>query len=308
MGELVGMEGRLGAPWVVAVVPGVPGDGAVAAAAADLHRALARLGIPALLAGGAGDPRLAEAGAPAPWRMAVWADGAEVVGPGPGQQPVRVPLDRAVGHLVRQLAVIRPYTAADIPALIRLQEACFPPPYPQEQLWTREQLLSHIARFPEGALCAEVCGQIVASGTTLIVRLDPDHLQHTWSEITGDGYLTPHNPQGDTLYGVDLCVHPDWRGFGIARLIYAARFDLVRRLGLRRFCAAGRMPGYHRYADRMTPEEYVAKVVAGELTDPTLTPQLRSGLRPVAVLHGYIPDAESRDCALLMEWRNPDIP
>jgi len=34
-----------------------------------------------------------------------------------------------------------------------------------------------------------------------------------------------------------------------------------------------------------------------------ITPQLRAGLIPGALLHDYIPDEESANCALLMEWR-----
>ena len=68
------------------------------------------------------------------------------------------------------------------------------------------------------------------------------------------------------------------------------------------------MSGYHRHAERLSPEEYAAAVIAGTLADPVLTPQLRAGLTPVAVVRGYLPDAEARDCALLMEWRNPDLP
>lgn len=302
------------APFAVAVIPADAGDPAQRAAAEAIYADLAARGIRAVL-----DDRPERAGAKFrdaellgfPWRVVIGARGlaegvAEVTGRESGESH-RVPLEKAVAHVARALVTIRPYTLADIPALIRLQEECFPPPYPAEQLWNADQLRSHIERFPEGALCAEVDGRIVASGTCLIVRLDPDHPEHTWSEITGDGYITPHDPRGDTLYGVDLCVHPAYRGFGIARLIYAARFALVRRLGLKRFCAGGRMPGYHRYADQMTAEEYVRRVVAGELADPTLTPQLRSGMRAVAVLHGYIPDEESRDHALLLEWTNPEV-
>jgi GNAT superfamily N-acetyltransferase len=198
---------------------------------------------------------------------------------------------------------VRPYTLADWDALFRIQRECFPPPYPEEQLWSREQIASHVRLFPEGALCAEVDGEVVGSCTSLIIRFDPDHPQHTWSEVTGDGYITPHDPQGDTLYGVDMAVRPDYRGKGVARAMYEARYDLVRRLGLTRFMAAGRMPGYHRHADRLTPEAYAAEVVAGRLVDPVITPQLKAGLKPVCVVHDYLPDEESRNCALLLEWR-----
>lgn len=203
--------------------------------------------------------------------------------------------------------IIRPYTEHDIPALRAVQRACFPPPYPEEQLWTEEQLRSHIRIFPRGALCAQVGDRIVGSCTSLIIRFDPEHPDHTWDEVADGGFIRTHRPDGDTLYGIDMAVIPEFRGRGVARAMYQARFRLVRELRLKRFVAAGRMPGYAQAANRMTPETYAAKVAAGELTDPVLTPQLKAGLRPVKVIRGYITDAESLDCALLMEWPNPDL-
>mgnify|MGYP001386529230 CR=1 FL=1 len=198
---------------------------------------------------------------------------------------------------------VRPYTLADWDALFRIQRECFPPPYPVEQLWSREQIESHVRLFPEGALCAEVSGEVVGSATALIIAFDPAHPQHSWSEVTGDGYITPHNPAGDTLYGVDMAVRPDFRGQGVARAMYQARYDLVRRLGLTRFLAGGRMPGYHRFAAQLTPDQYAAEVVAGRIADPVITPQLKAGLKPVCVVRDYLPDEESGNNALLLEWR-----
>jgi len=203
--------------------------------------------------------------------------------------------------------VVRPYTREDIPALIEVQRECFPPPYPEEQLWTPEQLESHIQHFPEGALCAEIAGVLAGSCTSLIIAFDPEHPHHTWAHVADDGYIRNHNSAGDSLYGIDMAVRPAFRGRGVAKKMYQARFDLVRRLGLKRFLAAGRMPGYGAYAASMSPEAYAKKVVAGELVDPVITPQLRAGLRPVTVIRDYIPDEESRNCALLLEWPNPDL-
>ena len=42
-------------------------------------------------------------------------------------------------------AVIRNYGEADFEALINIQRECFPPPFPDELLWNREQLSSHLA-------------------------------------------------------------------------------------------------------------------------------------------------------------------
>jgi GNAT superfamily N-acetyltransferase len=196
---------------------------------------------------------------------------------------------------------VRSYTTADTLALRAIQAACFPPPYPPEQWWSAEQIASHVRIFPEGALCACDAGTPIASATALIVGAAALAGAHTWAGISADGWLTTHDRRGDTLYGVDIAVLPAYRGRGAARALYQARFDLVRRLGLRRFLAASRISGWshHRH---LAPQAYVAEVLAGRLADPVVTPQLRAGLRPGALLHGYLSDAESGDCALLMEW------
>jgi ribosomal protein S18 acetylase RimI-like enzyme len=197
---------------------------------------------------------------------------------------------------------IRPYTLSDFDALIRIQSACFPPPFPSELWWNREQIATHIKLFPAGALCAEFNGEIVGSATAHILQWDENQPAHNWSEASDDGYLRNHNPQGNTLYGVDVAVHPAYRGRGIARAFYRARYQLVRDLQLKRFLAGSRLSGYRAYRDKLTPEAYADAVCRGELNDPVVTPQLRAGLVPVRVVRHYLTDEESCDNALLMKW------
>ena len=187
---------------------------------------------------------------------------------------------------------IRSYGAEDHEQLVAIQRACFPPPFPAELLWTAEQIACHARVFAAGALCAEVAGLLVGSATAHVLRWDPGH----------------PDPAGDTLYGVDIAVLPAWRGRGVARVLYQARYDLVRRLRLRRFLAGSRLAGYHHHQQWLSPEAYADAVVAGRLQDPVITPQLRAGLLPVRVVRGYLPDAEAADCALLMQYPNPEIP
>ena len=54
-------------------------------------------------------------------------------------------------------------------------------------------------------------------------------------------------------------------------------------------------------------EEYLARVVRGELADPTLTPQLRSGFVVRDILWHYLDDAEHGAEASLIVWENPDL-
>lgn len=202
---------------------------------------------------------------------------------------------------------IRPYTMADLAGLLVIQRECFPPPFPPELWWQPEQIASHVRVFPSGALCAEDDGELVASATAHILRWDPRGPDHTWSAASDHGFLRNHDPRGNTLYGVDVAVRPAWRGHGVARALYQARFALVRTLGLERFLAGSRLSGYRAQHRHMSPEQYADAVVRGELDDPVITPQLRAGLHPLRVVRDYLPDEESCDHALLMEWRNPDL-
>jgi GNAT superfamily N-acetyltransferase len=205
------------------------------------------------------------------------------------------------------MVTIRSYLASDADALIAIQRQCFPPPYPESLHWTREQIASHVRHFPDGALCAVGDGQLVGSCTANRITFDPAHPRHTWAEAAADGWLSNCDPAGDTLYGVDIAVVPAWRGRGVARLFYETRYALVRRLGLKRFLAASRLAGLHRHP-ALEPETYAEQVIAEKLVDPVITPQLRAGLRPLTVVRDYLSDLESRNCALLMEWRNPELP
>ncbi len=197
---------------------------------------------------------------------------------------------------------IRPYSIDDYDALVRIQCACFPPPFPAELWWKREQIKTHGEIFPQGALCAELDGKLVGSATAHILQWEPDEPVHTWSEASDDGYLRNHNPHGNTLYGVDIAVLPNCRGQGIARAMYQARYQLVRDLGLKRFLAGSRLAGYKLHHKTMTPEVYAYAVCRGALIDPVITPQLRAGLKPLSVVHDYLPDDESLNNALLMAW------
>lgn len=202
-------------------------------------------------------------------------------------------------------AVIRNYREADFEALIDIQRECFPPPFPSELWWTKEQLASHVSRFPEGAICVEAGGKLVGSMTSLIIKYDPAEAHHTWAETTGDGWITTHDPHGDTLYIVDVCVRPSFRQYGFGRAMTFALYHLVIQKKLKRLLGGGRMSGYGRVAHQMSAEEYAQEVVAGRMKDPVITFMLRCGRTPVRVAANYLEDEESRNYALLMEWRNP---
>jgi|SRR5579859_6207591 len=174
--------------------------------------------------------------------------------------------------------------------LAELQPVSFPTLHPAEYLRI-EHFLNHARLFPEGQFVALVDGEIVGSTSTMRIDFDFDNPQHSFLDIIDHGWLSGHNPRGAWLYGADMNVHPEYRRLGIGRKLYEARTALVEKLNLCGQIAGGMLPGYAKHADRMSAVEYCHKVVAGELTDPTLTAQLKNGFRFVEVLHDYFVNA-----------------
>jgi ribosomal protein S18 acetylase RimI-like enzyme len=202
-------------------------------------------------------------------------------------------------------AVIRTYTEQDFDGLIRIQQECFPPPFPSELWWNKEQLANHVKLFPQGAICVEIEGRPVASITGLRVSFDPAHADHTWEAITDSGYIRNHDPNGNALYIVDISVVPEYRKLGLGKWMMLSMYEVVVQLKIERLLGGGRLPGYHRHADTMSAEEYTQAVLEGRLKDPVMTFLLRCGRTPVKLVSGYLEDEESRNYAMLMEWKNP---
>jgi GNAT superfamily N-acetyltransferase len=182
--------------------------------------------------------------------------------------------------------VISPTAPADAETLAMLQRVVFPTLHPAEYL-TAAQYLNHLRVFPEGQFVARLHGRAVGSTSTLRIHFDFHHLQHNFMDVCDNGWLNNHDPEGDWLYGIDVGVHPAFQRRGIGSKLYAERTRLVERLNLRGQITGGMLPGYPAHAHCMSALDYCLKVVRGELTDPTLSAQLKNGFRFVQVLPDY---------------------
>ncbi len=199
--------------------------------------------------------------------------------------------------------VTRPLKMDDFDQLVDLQLKCFAGMKP----WAREQLESQLSVFPDGQICIEYNGKLVASSSSLIIDFDIYERRHSWKEIADDGYIRNHDPNGDTLYGIEIMVHPDFRGMKLARRLYEARKQLCRERNLMRIVIGGRISGYAKYQKKMTARQYVEKVMNKSIYDPVLTVQLANGFVLKRIIENYFPaDAESAGFATLLEWTNID--
>jgi predicted amidohydrolase/GNAT superfamily N-acetyltransferase len=174
-----------------------------------------------------------------------------------------------------------------------------------EGAWSADEFSALLRKFPEGQIGIEDNGRLVAAALAIIVQYSDFGDRHTYSKITGQGRFDTHNPDGDTLYGVDVFVDPEYRSLRLGRRLYDARKELCENLNLRAMVAGGRIPGYASYANEMTPAKYVEKVRNKELVDPILTFQLSNEFYVRKIIRGYLPyDSESKAYATLLEWIN----
>jgi predicted amidohydrolase/GNAT superfamily N-acetyltransferase len=147
----------------------------------------------------------------------------------------------------------------------------------------------------------------VASAAQLVVHEDDYDDWSDWNKVSDKGLIRNHDHEGDTLYGIEMQVHPDARGRKLSRRLYDWRKDLARDMNLRRLVIGGRIPGYKNHADSMTPAQYVEAVRAKTLYDTVLTSQPSNGFAMREIIAEYLPgDEDSAGFATFLEWTNLD--
>ena len=171
--------------------------------------------------------------------------------------------------------------------------------------WEKNLIDKLVNIFPDGQFCVEVDDKVVACALAIRVNYADFGDNHTFEEITGEYTFDTHTNKGDWLYGIEVFVHPDYRDLRLGRRLYDSRKELCEQLNLKGILAGGRIPNYRKYADELSPREFIARVKQKDIYDPTLTFQLSNDFHVKKVLRGYLPgDTESKEYATLLEWNN----
>src|SRR5262249_52291707 len=176
--------------------------------------------------------------------------------------------------------------------------------------YTLEELEDHRQVFPQGQFVAIDDRHAVAGvHLTLRLRMLDFHMDDSWDILTSSGTFLDHNPDGPTLYGADIMVHPGHQHHGLGHALTDQARLLVQELGLWRMVGASRLPGYAQHAPTVKIEEYVEMVVSGRLFDPVLSLHIKDGWTVVKPIHGYLQhDEDSAGWAEVIQWVNPACP
>jgi predicted amidohydrolase/GNAT superfamily N-acetyltransferase len=171
--------------------------------------------------------------------------------------------------------------------------------------WNEAHIKKLIRKFPEGQVAIKIDGELAGCALSIMVDFDKFNLKHTYKEITGNYTFDTHDDKGDFLYGIDIFIRPKYRGLRLGRRLYDYRKELCERLNLKGVLFGGRIPNFHKFANEITPKEYIEKVRKKEIHDPVFNFQMSNDFHPKAILKGYLEgDSESNEYAVLLEWRN----
>lgn len=193
--------------------------------------------------------------------------------------------------------IVRRSEARFADQLEALQRKVFPR-IASSEIITARHYRRHLDVFPEGQFIGLDGDRVVASTSSMrcSLRTDP----HTYLAISDNLWIGTHDPNGPWLYGLDLMIDPDYRGRGIARLLYRARQALVNELGLAGQYTVGMLNGYEAYQKQMSLDQYYEAVVAGRLDDPTIGLQLRIGFEARGLVRDYLDDPTCGNAGVLL--------
>lgn len=178
-------------------------------------------------------------------------------------------------------------------------------PEMENSYWKEEQIEKLLHIFPQGQLVIVVDGKVVGSALSLILDEDVVDKNHDYKKITGNFTFSTHNDNGEILYGIDVFIHPNYRGLRLGRRLYDARKELCEQLNLKSIVFAGRIPSYSKHAAEFTPKEYIEKIKKKELHDPVLSFQLSNDFHVMRIMKNYLEgDKNSKEFAVLLEWNN----
>ncbi|MBI5356128.1 GNAT family N-acetyltransferase [Candidatus Collierbacteria bacterium] len=150
---------------------------------------------------------------------------------------------KMVNSLINHLA------DSDLEEIVRVEKNTWPADW-QAPI---EKFKARIAKFPQGAIGVFENGNLVGVSTSMRINFDPNttsDYHKTWDQITGDGFIATHEPDGNTLYVVSVGVQKESQGNGYGQRLVAKQFELAKNLGCECLMLGARLPKFRESLSR----------------------------------------------------------
>ena len=102
-----------------------------------------------------------------------------------------------------------------------------------DDYWSAAEIKTLVKKFPDGQFCIVIDNKIAGCALSIIVDYDKFDDNHTYDDIIGGENFSTHTKNGDVLYGIDVFIHPEYRGKRLGRRLYEARKELCEQLNLK---------------------------------------------------------------------------
>lgn len=180
--------------------------------------------------------------------------------------------------------------------------------YPNMPDYSEEIISAQITHFPLGHFVAVYDDVICGYCASIRVSGEKALKKHTWREITGGGYGSTNDNNGEYLYGYEVCVDPERRKLRIGQRFYNERKKLCRFLRLKGIIFVGRLPRLKtKIKETGTAEKYLELAKNKVIRDPILSFQIRNGFEVIDLIENYLPaDKESLGYGCHLIWKNPE--
>ena len=197
---------------------------------------------------------------------------------------------------------IRNAEIKDLDEIVKLENQI----WPEGTRANKEKFESRLKIFPQGFFLALKNGKLIGTSTSEIIFYNPKNPPTSWENITNNGYIKNHNPNGNALYVVSIVAVS--RSGGGSALINAQK-NLTQKLNLEYLVLGARIPGYNKYCKEngeISIKNYIKlKRSDGELLDPELRFYTRNELNLVKINPNNMKnDKESRNYGAIMVWKN----
>lgn len=212
-------------------------------------------------------------------------------------------------------AIVKQLTPNDLDEIVHVEKAT----WPKDWQAPAEKFAARIEKFPQGVFGIFENSDLVGVTTSMRINFKLnkiDDYHQTWDEITGNGYITTHEPDGNTLYVVSVGVQTQSQGKGCGQTLVAKQFELAKSLGCKYLMLGARLPKFRGYlkSQNINPEELsetelVQKAQAylnlkrddGQTQEPEIRFYERCGLNVLKLTDpNFGPDPESCNFGVIM--------